>query len=294
MVNEKINNNDNITNKLLLNLDKNFDNLYNKQNYIDYTITNKNKILYTNNEKVEKKDKLISYLLDTIKILVIFILLSILNINNIITFKQLTIIIVLIIVIYIIRLIYIYFKTDKVKKDVVNKSFAIYKGFEKLTKDNLNKMITPYECNDICIGEEESPITPIYDNIISNNNQPLRVNDPTNVWLQGDIPEATMTTDKYYKDIYKYPYDNLPINRYTEEQKKENEPKPWFRGILEKGATYYECLWKGNNKDVDSKYNNIISTIPCDYMINYKLVNKYICNDKPTNKDELSKCNKIY
>jgi len=169
---------------------------------------------------------------------------------------------------------------------------------EKDLRLALNNITLPYNCDKYCTKSNNNNL--FDDNIndeddINNNNLvkskavlPLIVNQPNNVWKNGDIPEATSTTIKYFKNIYDKPYDNLPIYRKTDKQIKENEPHKEYSGT--NGLTYYKCSSKNNN--INNKYNRILTNIPCNFINNYNLDDTYICKNKPLNGD-LTNCSKI-
>jgi uncharacterized protein YdcH (DUF465 family) len=261
-----------VTNNLLYSYDNQFNKLYNVQNSLDDTITNKDTLLNIENESLQQKDIYIKVLTDGIIFSLFILLLVYLYTIRIINIKLLILAIIIYIILYIIYFKFIFMRRINIGNKAYEKSFNLTNTINQEIKNTLANLIPP---STVCLPEEESNI-PSYDQAVSTNNNILKINNPENVWQYGSIPEAGFTTVKYYKDLYKAPYNKLPIDRYTPKELKENQPQPWFNDIAPEDITYYNCVWNGPKNDTVNKATNITTTIPCSYFPNYKEVSKYI------------------
>lgn len=267
---------DQVTNTLLYSYDDQFNKLYDIQNSLDGTITNKDTILNIENSSIKQKDVYIKVLIDGIIFSLFLMLLVYLYATRLINIKLLMMAVVIYIILYTLYYKFIYIKYLYPDANATKMSHNMLSLINNDIKTALSKIIPEPS---IC-GEEEESSMPSYSPVGSTNTNILKVNDPENVWQYGSIPEAGFTTEKYYKNLYNPPYDNLPVDRLTPQQLQESKPQPWFNGIPPDGVTYYQCKWNGPDTDPinTSKYQNFVTTVPCSYFPNFKEVKKYIGN----------------
>ena len=264
-----------VTDTLLYSYDGQFNKLYDIQNSLDSTITNKDTLLNIENASIKSKDFYIKVLSDGIIFTLFLLVLVYLYASRLINIKLLILAIVIYAILYTIYFQFIYFKYINLDAKANKLSFNMLSIINNDIKSALSKIVPePSVCS-----EEESN-SPSYASVKSTNTNILKVNDPENVWQYGSIPEAGFTTAKYHKNLYKAPYNNLPVDRLTPEQLKESEPQPWFDGISSEDITYYQCKWNGPSTDPinTSQYQNFVTTVPCSYFPNFKEVKKYIGN----------------
>jgi hypothetical protein len=264
-----------VTNTLLYSYDDQFNKLYDIQNSLDGTITNKDTILNIENSSIRQKDVYIKVLIDGIIFSLFLMLLVYLYATRLINIKLLIMGVVIYIILYALYYKFIYIKYLYPDANANKMSQNMLSLINNDIKTALSKIVPEPS---IC-AEEESGM-PSYSPVGSKNTNILKINDPENVWQYGSIPEAGFTTAKYHKNLYNSPYNNLPVDRLTPQQLLESKPQPWFDAIPSEDVTYYQCKWNGPVTDPvnSSQYQNFVTTVPCSYFPNFKEVNKYIGN----------------
>ena len=276
---------DNVTNKLLMEYDTNFNDLYDTKLAIDTGIVNKENIDVDGRLSYDRKNFIINILHFSVYAVIVLSAILIAHAMAKINDKQLLIAIVVLSILYAIGFWAIKKNTDPT---VIVQQAAVQIG------DNGVKLLKPffqntYQCPIQCpplfptvsseTNEEDYPDGPMGygSKIKSFPHELLRTQSQNNVWVDGDIPNDINTTPENYNKLYLKPR-KLPIYLNNEMQKQAAEPKPFFRGIDKKFATYYKC--QNNN----GKNNNIprFSSIPCSYKPNYSEVGRYICSSDPS------------
>ncbi len=247
-----------ITNRLLLKYDQNFQSNYNTSGLLNKGIMNKEQLIQQNLDSAYKKDKTINVLSTTVFLVIIYFILFTLNAMGKLQSRILMIISVFLFLIY---LFYIYFYIIREPSDQLNKyslavGYELRKKFGELVGESMN-----YQCPTGCPAQEEE----------ENENQPIQ-NLPIpvldrqsseNVWLNGD-----RSVNNPYPDYNDY----------------NAKPKPFFGGISKNGATYYQCEYgvpsdspNFNGIPMNGK-SKLFTTIPCKEMSGYKEKGKYICS----------------
>ena len=245
---------DEVTNKLLLKYDQNFNGLYDKKVGFDSSIMNKEDVIVKENVELLKKDLKIKALQYACILVLLLSGLLILHALKKIDTKKLIIISILLIVIYVITMIVLY-KDPNIQLKAVSLATGLQlKDYLKSELQDLYEV--PYQCPYQCppnssddSTSEENNGPPNYSLIDMKNAPTLNTDPQNNAWIDGS--------------------------------------SPFFDGINKQGATYYECKWNGSSgEDIEENgmpitSKNKYSTIPCTYRQNYSQVNKYICVKNP-------------
>jgi len=270
-----------VTNELLLNYDKKFNENYNKIVRTDSTIQNKEQLIIKETEILMVKEKNIIILKYCIFLTIILCILFLLYAFGKIDFKTYigaSILIIIIFAVYVYYQVISYFNLYNVKKRIDGIQVAMKTYAQQLLEDT----VPPYQCPSTCdtkkTEEEDVDVEGEYD-YIGEPGDTLRTDPQLDVWKYGRIP--------YNQN----PKSMAELDRMIEEENMlpTYEPKPSF-GTTYPKSTYYECEWLGGG--TKDKYglpngsplpNKKYSPIPCSYKPNMNQVAKYICNEDPNN-----------
>lgn len=259
----------NITNKLLLKYDNNFNTLYDTSTELDKSIMNKEELIKQNLDHANNQDKTISTLQYTIYLVIIYFILFTLHAMHKINTKILMIGFIFSLIIYAFVIYYniIYSRKSSIALLSVATGTTLLQKIAAQIAQKKN-----YQCPSGCDNENSGSNDNNDDTeqlIQSAGNNPiLDKQSSSNVWLNGD------------QSMNMYTFS--PYTNYTTRDPKLN-PKPFFRGVNTNASTYYHCSMKVNYSDntgIPMKgENEIFTTIPCNQMNGY--INndnkKYIC-----------------
>jgi hypothetical protein len=273
----------NITNKLLLKYDSDFQHKYNTTNDLNSGIMNKEELIKMNIDGSHQKDKIISCLKYGIVFLILFSITFVLFGMKKIPLKLFIILTIFYILSYVFVIYYYVIYTTKV--DFALLSYQTGRSMVELGTSVIptDKYSCPVDCEEIDSGDSgDSDNNSIsYQDIIPYPRPVLNSQSSANVWLEGD------KSMNLYNGKFKSP-TNLPV--YSETDLKMIEPQPFFHGVSQNGATYYECKWNHSSQDtgipMKGVSNQIVSTIPCSNMQGYKHMGTYICTGVDNNKIE--------
>ena len=269
-----------VTNELLLNYDKKFNENYNKIVRTNSTIQNKEQLIIKETEILMGKEAYIiafSYGIFLVIILCILFLLYGLGKIKLSAFICMSIIMIIIFSIIVYYTVVSYFNLYNAKKRIDGIKVAMQSYAKKLLKDTVPEYTCPSSCS--TNKDDDVDVEGEYDY----TNQPgdtLRTDPQLNVWKYGRIP--------YNQN----PKSMARLERMIEDEDMNAtyEPKPSF-GTTYPKSTYYECKWLGGG--TRNKFGlptgsplpkHKYSTIPCSYKPNMNEVAKYICNEDPNRK----------
>ena len=265
----------NITNRLLLKYDSDFQHKYDIANDLNSGIMNKEKLIQLNLDSSERNDVLISCLTYALGFIVLFCITFILFGIQKIPLKLFIILTILYILIYIFIIYYYVIYPTKVNLALLSYQTGISMAKSAASIIPTDKYSCPVDCEEIESNDSSNETTDdsiSYENVIPYPRPILNSQSSANVWLEGD------KSMNLYNGTFKSP-KNLPV--YTETDLKMIEPQPFFHGVSPNGATYYECKWNHPAQDTGIPMkgvpNDIISTIPCSNMQGYKHKGTYIC-----------------
>jgi hypothetical protein len=245
-----------VTNRLIINYDQNFNELYDKILVLNSSIMNKEEILIKERLEIRNKDLNIEYLNSFLVFIILFSLLLFAHALKKIDTAKLIIGTLLLLLLLFLICYYLYKRSldlpDFMKKAVVEMDDFYESALHKIVKN-------PYKCPAQCPAIDSENIDPD-DLSINGNVSPTLITDPQdNVWQDGSFIETFVS-----------PLQN------------------------DKQLTYYKCEWLGGNINGNSlpiKDTKTYSTIPCNYKENYTQVNKLICKDDPNiNGDGSNNC----
>ena len=277
-----------ITNNLLLRYDEKFNTYYDKINYLNSSVMNKEEILAKVNQEIILKNITISSLKYSILLVLLlgglFIAYGIKKIQ-LNTFIGASIILIILFVIITYYSVKIHLSITNFEKNLRNLKVEMSKYVDEKLADQYM-----YTCPSDCTDEENIKVNI---NQINTYQQPtLRTDSQVNVWKYGDIPNSTYTSSEINPNNFYNTKDNIPLYRKTLEEISENDPQPAF-GSSSFSKTYYQCQWNGATNNLSGKMNNqglpnieknnIYSTIPCSYRPNFSEKGKYICKSDPNN-----------
>ena len=267
-----------VTNELIQNYDRNFNENYNKIVTADSTIQNKEQLIIKENEILMTKEKNILILKNSIFLVIILCILFLLYTLGKLDFNKfigLSIVSIIVFTIYIYYNVISYFNLYNVGKRIQGIKVAMKDYAKKVLEDT----VPNYECPSTCnrIPEEESPEPEEEYNYLSEPGDTLRTDPQLNVWKLGGLPYNQ--NPKTMKEINKLIKDG--------DVKATFEPKQTF-GTTYPKSTYYECKWLGGGKRnefglplgtplPEKKY----SPIPCSYKPNMTEISRYICKEDP-------------
>jgi hypothetical protein len=273
------NNLNTITNDLLLKYDQKFNDYYDKINFLNSSIMNKEQIIIKVYEHIKYENIIILCLkygiLLSFLIGVLFITYGLKKIN-------LKIFIVGLVVLIILYIIIIYFS---IKKMIAITNFEKTLRNLKVNMDNYvyDKLENTfkYSCPSDCTTEENhnsNKGTPL----IQTYQQPtLKIDNQDNVWKYGDIPSDVYTSNKVNPSDFYNTSQRIPKFRVTEAEIDGNESQPFF-GTGSNYKTYYKCNWNGaGNGGLPNNESSEYTTIPCNYRPNFTETGKYICKNDP-------------
>jgi hypothetical protein len=287
-------NNNDITNKLIMKYDEKFDEFYSKIVDIKSSISNKEELIIKINNEITYKDNSITVLQYTMVLVILIGVLFILYGMKNLTIGYFIIISTLLFVIYLFFIYYNIYSVSKfAKADQYIKNLNVeMKTFLYDAINEMNGYKCPVDCEDV---HDEAPAT----DYIQGYNQPtLNIDPQTNVWKYGDIPMDGWTNiDRPGSDFYTN-QDGIKNYSVTDDENENNSPKAAFSTTYPK-STYYKCEWLGGNSNTKSgglpnKESIQYSTIPCSYRPNYQEAGRYICLSDP-NKNGIgnSNCDEI-
>ncbi len=284
---KRIDNLNDINNKLLLKYDNNFNTLYDKSTELNKGIMNKEELITQNLDYSNAQDQTISILQYTIFLVIIYFILFTLHAMQKITTKILMIGFIFILIIYVFTVYYnvIYNR----QKSLALLSAATGKSIIQTIANTIADK-KGYQCPSDC--DQNSGVD---DQLIQSagTNPILDKQSSSNVWLEGDKSMNFYNYENYYPSDPKQ--DNAMADNYS-----GFEPKPFFRGINADGATYYHCKMKvnyGDNTGVPMKgQSEIFTTIPCNQMNGFMSADgefsKFICSNSSTITDFYTKDDK--
>lgn len=268
----------NITNKLLLKYDDNFNELYDKKVNIDSSIMNKEELILKEHDEILKKEQNIAILQYSLFFSILFGVLLILYGLNKFDFTKLILYTIILFLIYAAVVYFnVYYKLTlyNAGRGLRNAKVIMNNYAATLVED-----VMEYKCPTTC-----PPINPVPPNpaTISGYKTPtLRTDPQLNVWEYGTIPPDLWTSDKKPSRAFYKNYRNIPNYNASIEEESANEAKPFFGAAYPK-STYYKCEWLGgnNNGGLPNIENNKYSSIPCTYRPNYTEKGRYICSRNP-------------
>jgi hypothetical protein len=272
-----------ITNDLLLKYDQKFNDYYDKINFLNSSIMNKEEIIMKTYEYINYENIVILCL--KYGILLVF-LIGILFISYGLKKIKLNIFIIGLVVLIILYIIIIYFN--------INKMVAIT-NFEK-TLRNLKVNMLDYvndklenslrSCPSDCTTEENNSGNGNGNGsqLIKTYQQPtLKTDNQDNVWKYGDIPADLYTSNKINPSDFYQTSQRIPKFRNTQSEIDGDEANSFF-GTNANYKTYYECKWNGTgNGGLPNNENSVYTTIPCNYRPNFTENARHICNSDPNN-----------
>ena len=267
-----------VTNELLLNYDKKFNENYNKIVRTDSTIQNKEQLIIKETEILMKKEKniiILTYLIFLVIILCILFLVYGFGKIDFYTYIETSILMIIIFAIVIYYRVISYFNLYNVKKRLDGIEVAMKTYAQQLLQDTVPPYQCPSRCNTIP-DDKDVEVEDEYD-YTTDPGDTLRTDPQLDVWKFGRIP--------YNQN----PKSMAKLERMLEEENMipTYEPKPSF-GTTYPKSTFYECEWLGGG--TKDKYglptgsplpNKKYSPIPCSYKPNMNEVSRYICNEDP-------------
>ncbi len=277
---------DTVTNALLLKMDDNFNRLYDKSLNANHSVMNKEELLKQINLEIGNKDNTIVQLQLFVFFAFLIMILCVMNAMGKLKGSALIGAIIALLVLYSIIIYLNLYKITSVNALDIFRALreARREWKQERRKENADEYVgswtCPAECPPLGTAEEEGG-APVYSDYVTMKGATLRTDSQKNVWERGDVPVDIFTTPQYHKDIYNNP-KVLPVFIENEQQAKTNNPGPQFRGLKEKGMTYYECKWMGGKTSgLPFQEKDKYSSIPCDYRPNFKELNRYICTKNP-------------
>lgn len=271
-----------VTNDLILKIDQNFNELYDKKLSINSSIMNKEEIIIKENDEIEIKDNKLTILQYTnIAIILFGVLLIIYGLGKI-TFDRLIVYTILLIILYVLIIVftlYIHVTRNNVIKNIHGAKVQLVDYAESKIAKALD-----YKCPSTCIVKP----TISSDTILGYVQPTLKTDPQLDVWQYGDIPTDLYTSPKHPGSDF---YSNKKIPNYTttKEDKIKNMPKPYFKSTFP-ASTYYQCQWNGgdsNKGDLPNVETNKYSSIPCSYRPNFTESARYICTKNPNNLSDI-------
>lgn len=269
----------NVTNKLLNEYEKKFNENYNDIVQLDSTIQNKDQLILQTNEVILYKERNIIILQYLLYFSICVFILSILLSNNII---KSNIFILLCLVLFVILGISCYIHVAKqfsyiniqIKLEGLKVAMATYA--QKLKQNK----IPPYQCPTGCESENDDSSNSEDNsgntfNYTNKEGASLKIDPSLNVWKYGSVPIR-----KVYNIEGEFEY-------LSEEDQLQTNPKPFF-GTSYPQTIYYQCKWLGNTTDKNMPNNmrsssSKYSTIPCTYRPNNTEEARLFCQKDPNN-----------
>jgi hypothetical protein len=244
---------DEVTNRLIINYDQNFNELYDKILVLNSSIMNKEEILAKERLEMGNKDLNIEYLNSILVFIILFSLLLFAHALKKIDTGKLIIGTILLLLLLFLVCYYLY----KRSLDLPNYMKNAFVKMDDFYESALHKLVeNPYKCPAECPTKNSEPIDS-EDLSINGNVSPTLITDPQdNVWQDGTFYEPFISSV-----------------------------------ITDKQLTYYDCKWLGgtiNGNSLPIQDKKKYSTIPCNYKENYTQVKKLICKDDPNIKGDNS------
>ena len=271
-----------ITNDLLLKYDQKFNDYYDKINFLNSSIMNKEQIIIKTYEHINNENITILYL----KYGILFaFLISILFIFYGLKKIKLNIFIIGLVILIILYIIIIYLSIKKmVSITNFEKNLRNLKvNMADYINDKLEKTFK-YSCPSDCTTEEHKSDNGNGDDslLIKTYQQPtLKTDNQDNVWKYGDIPADVYTSNKINPSDFYSTKQYIPKFTNIQSEIDGNEAGPFF-GTNTNYKTYYKCKWNGvNNGGLPNNENSVYTTIPCNYRPNFIENSRYICKKDP-------------
>jgi len=245
-----------VTNRLIINYDQKFNELYDKILVLNSSIMNKEEILAKERLEMNNKDLNIEYLNSILVFIILFSLLLFAHALKKIDTGKLIVGTILLLLLLFLICYYLY----KRSLDLPNYMKKAFVKMDDFYDSLLYKLVeNPYKCPANCPPKDSEEIDS-EDLTIYGNVSPTLITDPQdNVWQDGNSYETFIS----------------PVNN-------------------NKKLTYYECKWLGgtiNGNSLPIQDNKKYSTIPCNYKENYTQVQKLICTNNPnTSGDKSDNC----
>jgi len=234
-----------VTNRLIINYDQKFNELYDKILVLNSSIMNKEEILAKERLEMRNKDLNIEYLNSILVFIILFSLLLFAHALKKIDTGKLIVGTILLLLLLFLICYYLY----KRSLDLPNYMKKAFVKMDDFYDSLLYKLVEkPYKCPTGCPTLDSEEIDS-KDLSIKGNVSPTLITDPqNNVWKDGNTYETFIS----------------PSNN--------------------KKLTYYKCAWLGgsiNGNSLPIQDNKTYSTIPCNYKENYTQVQKLICTNDP-------------
>ena len=267
----------NVTNQLLNEYNKKFNNNYNDIVQLNSTIQNKEEIIIKTQEVILYKERNIIILQYLLYYTIIIFVLTILFSLKELPLKQYLIILVFLFFVLVIAC-YVHLTKYFNLYNIGRKLDALKVGMITYAQKVLEDTVTPYECTSQCANKDDTETDEEYNSNFDYENTGgiLNIDPSLNVWKNGDVPVGTNISD---------------LNKIN----KKDSPQPFFGTSYPKN-TYYECKWLGNsskgNMPIDMRQSSKkYSSIPCNYKPNNTEISRWFCEKDPNSlkDDEISK-----
>ena len=267
-----------VTNQLLNEYNKKFNNNYNDIVQLNSTIQNKEELIIKTQEVILYKERNIIILQYALYYAIIVFIFTVLYAFKDLPLKQYLIILVFLFFVMVIAC-YIHITKYFNLYNIGRKLEALKVGMISYAQKLLNETVSEYQCPSQCTNKDEPEVEEedISNFDYGNKGELLKIDPSLNVWEYGDVPVGT----------------NLEtLNSINE----EDSPQPFFGTSYPKN-TYYECKWLGNSSTGNMPANMRQSTkkyssIPCNYKPNNTEVARWFCEKDPNSlkdDDEISK-----
>lgn len=275
-----IDKNHDITNKILLGYDKNFEVNRKKIDQMNKEVMTKSELIVQNSRSSNKKQNEINALMTVVQFFIVAALIGLLHKVMIIKQKNTLMIIMVLWLLFSIYRTYAAYYPSKVNTDI-DKLKATAQAFDDKYIKGYPDM--PKQCPYECPG----PNPDDYVNTHHKANKHLDTDYSHDKWLHGDYPEATWYNPRLYPKSKNH--------RATPEEEALNQPKAAYGGISKDGATYYTCEWRLGNKAVGrlGTEGTFKTTIPCERYPGYKMTKREICMSNPDSEKGGLSCQEV-